>query len=240
MRVGFDLDGVLADLGATLARHAARLFSSAEPAARDADVGPRGLSGADASREGAELVRHAHRGLTTRQSAQLWAHVRGIANFWETLPELEPGTVARLWALGHQRRWDIVFITDRPASAGAPAQLQSRRWLQAHGFAQPNVMMARGKRGRLAADLALEVFVDDRRDNCIDIASAGVRSLLVSPAPDPRIDVSACRLGITVVRSASEALETLLRPAPPPVAAPPAAQWGQTPFDREIVTSSGV
>jgi hypothetical protein len=223
MRVGFDLDGVLADLGAALAHHAAHLFGRAEPATRDGDVQRPAPAGGDGTDRGAELVRHAHRSLTNHQGARLWAHVRSIENFWETLPEVEPGMVARLWAVGVQRRWEIVFITDRPASAGDPTELQSRRWLQAHGFARPHVMVARGTRGRLAADLALQVFVDDRRDNCIDIASAGVRPLLVSPAPDPRIEVSACRLGITVVRSASDALETLLRPAPQP-AVPRASQ----------------
>ena len=34
--------------------------------------------------------------LTARQQTQLWDHVRKIENFWMTLPELEPGIIARI------------------------------------------------------------------------------------------------------------------------------------------------
>ena len=34
--------------------------------------------------------------LTARQQMQLWDHVRKIENFWTTLPELEPGIIARI------------------------------------------------------------------------------------------------------------------------------------------------
>ena len=34
--------------------------------------------------------------LTARQQMQLWDHVKKIENFWTTLPELEPGIIARI------------------------------------------------------------------------------------------------------------------------------------------------
>ena len=72
--------------------------------------------------------------MTSRQERRLWRHVEAIDNFWETLTEIEPGAVARLAAVATERKWEVLFLTKRPASAGATAQLQTQRWLEAKGF----------------------------------------------------------------------------------------------------------
>src|SRR5437764_377232 len=77
--------------------------------------------------------------LTPRQVRRLWRHVELIDGFWETLNEIEPGSVARLAAVAADRRWEVIFLTKRPESAGATAQVQSQRWLQAKGFTLPSV-----------------------------------------------------------------------------------------------------
>src|SRR5262245_50686425 len=99
--------------------------------------------------------------LNARQQRRLWDHVESIENFWETLPEIEPGSVARLAALALEHHWEIIFLTRRPASAGATSQLQSQRWLAAKGFALPSVFVVQGSRGRIAASLSLDFVIDD-------------------------------------------------------------------------------
>src|SRR5262249_13897754 len=109
------------------------------------------------------------RPLSARELRRLWQHVAGIDNFWMSLGEVEPGAVARLSALAAQHRWDIIFLTQRPSSAGETTQVQSQRWLKAHGFDLPSVMVMRGSRGRVASALSLDVVLDDRPENCLDV-----------------------------------------------------------------------
>ena len=65
--------------------------------------------------------------LTARQQMQLWDHVKKIENFWMTLPELEPGIIARIAKSARERRWEVIFLTTRPSTAGDLVQLQSQR-----------------------------------------------------------------------------------------------------------------
>src|SRR5688572_24449855 len=107
--------------------------------------------------------------MTTRQQRKLWRHVETIENFWATLSETEPGVVARLATTATERRWEIIFLTKRPQTAGATAQVQSQRWLESRGFPLPSVFVVRGSRGRIAAALDIAIVVDDRPENCLDV-----------------------------------------------------------------------
>ena len=151
-------------------------------------------------------------GLTSRQMRQLWSHVLKLEDFWQSLSEIEPGSVSRLAGLAATHGWEVLFLTQRPASAGRTAQLQSQRWLQAHGFELPSVYVMTGSRGRVADALALDVVIDDRPENCLDVVTdSRARALLVwrdkaTPAP-----ANASELGIQPVASMAEALDLLER-----------------------------
>jgi len=58
----------------------------------------------------------------------------------------------------------------RVRSAGRTLQRQSQRWLEKLGFPLPSVFTVRGSRGRVAQALDLDVVIDDRPDNCLDVA----------------------------------------------------------------------
>src|SRR4249919_2952948 len=169
LRLGFDMDGVLADLNQALVREALRLFPEnqepkAAPRTTAADAFP-AAPGGDASETTPSSL-----ALTTRQERDLWDAVRSTANFWESLDETEPGIVARLAATATERRWDVIFLTSRPSSAGDPVQVQSQRWLQRLGFPLPALYVVSTSRGRIAHALELDVVVDDRPENCLDVA----------------------------------------------------------------------
>jgi hypothetical protein len=151
-------------------------------------------------------------GLTSRQMRQLWTHVLKLEDFWQSLSEIEPGSVARLAALASKHGWEVLFLTQRPASAGRTAQLQSQRWLQAHGFELPAVYVMNGSRGRVADALALDVLIDDRPENCLDVVTESkARALLVWRDKATPVPPAAGRLGIEPVSSMAEALDLLER-----------------------------
>jgi hypothetical protein len=190
LRIALDIDGVLADMESELVRQAALVFG--EAGARKPSVPP------------------SLKNMTMRQQRKLWRHVESIENFWETLEELEPGVIARLAELAGNRRWEIIFLTKRPESAGATAQVQSQRWLESKGFSLPSVYVVQGSRGRIAAALGLDFVVDDRPENCLDVvADSKARAILVCRDEDKKVPAAVRRLGVGVVHSVSQCLDIL-------------------------------
>ena len=220
LRIAFDLDGVLADMESELARQAKKLFgvaparrqSSRAAAAPPEENDPPGY---DAASEPGDptadsrppLVRLK---LSTPQQRKLWRHVEGIENFWETLQEIEPGTVAQLADMALARKWEVIFLTKRPQTAGRTAQVQTQRWLQARGFELPSVFVVQGSRGRIAASLDLSIVVDDRIENCLDVVfDSKARAILVWREDEKQLPVTARRLGIGAVRSMTQCFSIL-------------------------------
>lgn len=179
--------------------------ASAAPAdGKTADSKPAAERESDAA---PELVRV---DLTSRQSSRVWRHVGSIDAFWEQLQEIEPGAVKRLAETATARRWEVIFLTKRPETAGATSQVQTQRWLQAHGFPLPSVFVVQGSRGRIAAALALDIVVDDRPENCLDVVvDSKARAILVWRDDKANTPAAAKRLGIGVVKTVGECLDIL-------------------------------
>jgi len=214
MRLGFDLDGTLADMHSALVLEARRLFPDIDPAAVPNSTAPDETTGpqdqdadpkADAAEESLSIG-----ALTARQQRELWKAVRERENFWESLDEIEPGALARLHSLVQSRRWELIFLTSRPETAGDTAQAQSHRWLSAHGYPDPSVFVVHGSRGKIAAALHLDVLVDDRPENCLDVAiDSTARGILVWRGDTGKVPASARHLGIGAVNSMKECLDIL-------------------------------
>lgn len=150
--------------------------------------------------------------LTTRQRSKLWRRVAGIENFWQTLAEIEPGAVKRLAAVSTHHRWEVIFLTRRPETAGLSAQAQSQRWLVSYGFERPSVYVVRGSRGRVAAALDLDVVVDDLPENCCDVVlESGARAFLIWRDRGRQVPATVDRMGVRVVGTIAECLERLVQ-----------------------------
>jgi hypothetical protein len=208
LRLACDLDGTLADMDSALQREAERLFGD------DVVVRPGDGRGPD------DTDRRPTRVLTAAETRQLWEHVRGIENFWMALAEIEPGSVARLAAVTAMHGWEVLFITQRPPTDGETTQVQSQRWLEAHGFPLPSVFVTSGSRGKLAAALTLDAVIDDRPENALDVTiDSSATSILVWRGPRAAAPAAAERLGIHTVYSFAEAVdlleERMTRPSPP-------------------------
>ena len=198
LRVAFDIDGVVADMRSALVREAEVLFGRALSLALDGDD--------DRPLEG----------LNHRERQRLWRQIATIENFWETLEETEEGAVMRIAACASKRRWDVLFITQRPATAGDAAQTQTQRWLRDKGFPLPAVYVVRRSRGAIAEALGLDAVVDDQMKNCLDVvADSHARPLLVcreGEASGPAVPAGLAGsrpAPVTLVRSIDECLEVL-------------------------------
>ena len=210
MRLGVDLDGTLADMQRALAREARALFPDIDPASlpRSAAPDPKPPDAADEAAPAAVAIDT--NSLTARQQRELWNAVCASVNFWETLDEIEPGALARLFSLVRERHWELIFLTSRPETEGDSAQAQSHRWLVAHGFASPSVFVVHGSRGKIATALQLDVLIDDRPENCLDVAiDSSARAILVWRGDEDKVPSSARQLGIGAVTSIAECLDIL-------------------------------
>jgi hypothetical protein len=220
LRIACDLDGTVADMDAALQREARRLFgpdvdlhaSSARPMESAEDVEGR-LAGTNGTSDEAAAqmpAAPAARPLTRAELRQLWAHVGQVDNFWRSLGEIEPGAVARLSALAAQHHWEVLFLTQRPPSAGETAQVQSQRWLHAHGFEFPSVFVMHGSRGRVAQALSLDAVLDDRPENCLDVVTdSKAASFLVWRLRREAVPPGVAQTRIQTVYSMAEALDRL-------------------------------
>lgn len=216
MRLAFDLDGTVADMHSALAREAMRLFPGIDPREVPNSTTPERLTPGSPEQpeqpESALSIGH----LSSRQQSELWKAVCAQDNWWETLAEIEPGSLARLYRLVKDRKWELMFVTSRPETKGDTAQAQSYRWLAKQGYETPSIFVVHGSRGKIASALALDVLVDDRPENCLDVAiDSSARAILVWRGEEGKIPASARQLGIgsvTSIRECLDILEALDRP----------------------------
>jgi hypothetical protein len=209
MRVAFDLDGVLADLHGAYARAAKELYPSLDASALASPS--TGASPEEESEPSDEVPGAQPKPRLTRgQASAVWDRLCNVENFWETLDEIERGSIARLWELSTERRWDVIFLTSRPFAPGHTLQRQTQRWLQRCGFALPSVFIVPQSRGQIAQAFQLDVVVDDRPEGCLDVVlESQARAILVWRGEAAAVPASAKRLGIGVVPTVAACLDVL-------------------------------
>ena len=202
LRIGFDMDGVLVDFEGAYRGVEARLFGPLEHARADS---PEDVA------EAAENQSPAAKTVANRRRRDaVWAAIKGTPNFWETLAPLDPRAVKRIHDLMIAQRWDVFFITQRPATDGDTVQLQTQRGLVAQGFDLPSVLVIHGSRGAAAAALKLDYLIDDSPQNCVDVRSdSTAKPILIAPEDDAVAASGARRLGFDVYASVGAALDAI-------------------------------
>jgi hypothetical protein len=218
LRIGFDMDGTIADFESAFHAVELRLFG-AGPSTRAGD--PETEEERSARKADGETPREeAPDRVTTdkitsarqarRRRDAVWSAIHATPNFWEGLAPLEPDAVRRIHALMLEHRWEVFFITQRPKTAGDTVQRQTQRWLVAQGFDLPSVLVLGGSRGAAAGALRLDYHVDDSAQNCLDVLSdSRAKPLLVVADQDAETLASARKLGIGTVQAIGTALDVL-------------------------------
>jgi 5'(3')-deoxyribonucleotidase len=151
MIIGVDIDGVLADYVSSFRARIIKLtgknlFGSTTWSSwnHDLDVG-----------------------YTKEESAATRRELRADPSFWFQLG-MYHNTQEALDYLSLKRFYgnDVYFITDR---AGVRAKQQTEAWLSARGFPCATVLIS-AEKGLCARALKLDVYIDDKWDNCLDVA----------------------------------------------------------------------
>lgn len=192
LRVGFDVDGVLADFRSAFHAAATACLRRDIDEPSDSDQTPGPLAPDDVRR--------------------VWEYIGRTQNWWMDVPAYEPDQIARLYALTRAARWEVFFLTKRPPSAGDSVQFQTQWWIERFGFYLPAVLTVPGSRGEVANGLRLDLIVDDQIINCVEvIGAAQTKALLMQRLPDPPTKEHAGNRGIGVVSSMLEALTVIER-----------------------------
>jgi hypothetical protein len=191
LRIGLDIDGVLADFRTAFHETAVRCLR------HDVD-------------DGQDL--EALTPLSAADVRRVWDYIATAQNWWMDVPAYEPEQIARLYSLTRAAGWEIFFMTKRPPSAGDSVQFQTQWWIERFGFYLPAVMTVPGSRGDIANGLRLDLVVDDQLINCVEVIStAPTKAVLLQRSNDAALKQQASNRGIGVVSSLSEALTVIER-----------------------------
>jgi hypothetical protein len=207
LRIGFDVDGVLADLATAFRDVEARLFGVSTPVAAAAPE-------VEAEHEDDEARRPATAAAPVSESRRrrdaIWNEIRDTPDFWLTLRPIEPRVVRRIHDLMLRHHWEVFFLTQRPATVGQTVQRQTQKWLHGQGFDLPSVAAITDSRGAAAGALRLDFIVLDSPQHCLEVVSASrARPILIAPEPDDVTEQSAQGWQISVARSIGAALDML-------------------------------
>lgn len=175
LRIGFDMDGVLADFEAAYRQVELGLFGASASTRHQRVPTPE----AEVALE-ARLAAQPRPAVSNTRRLRIWRTIENTPEFWTTLDPIDPTVVPRLNDLAARHSWEIFFITQRPETVGETVQRQTQRWLVKQGFELPTVLVLKRSRGKLAEALHLDYMVDDSAKNCVDVISeSAAKAILV-------------------------------------------------------------
>jgi len=104
--------------------------------------------------------------------AQFWRAMTSLLSSeqWQTLDRMS-------------RKHDVVFITHRWVRETYDINQITCDWLRRHGLTRPVVHFTQEKKSALIRKLGVELFVDDRHENCADVATETEALVLMPHRP---------------------------------------------------------
>jgi hypothetical protein len=158
MRIGFDIDGVLANFVAAYQPLCVQLAGGVDLFWLDDINNPPCWDWPQ------------FRGYTDEQVKRVWDSIIGSRSFWFNLQPHTDNITALAMVLRYlEHKHDVYFITSRP---GVTAKRQTEAWIRRYlpydRDIAPTVLLASAK-GAAAKALKLDVYLDDNLDNAKDV-----------------------------------------------------------------------
>lgn len=123
-------------------------------------------------------------GMTKEQEKRVWGRIAADENFWATLPPTRFCKDTLQYAEELRRDGHYVcFITTRP---GSGAQAATEYWLQElQGFVNPNVFveLTPQDKAKRVKELNLDIFIDDKPENCVEVAENSTAAVFLMDQP---------------------------------------------------------
>ena len=131
-----------------------------------------------------------YRGYNTHIMNTVWGRIKNSHDFWMSLSELPDCCTLRTLILDLQRWHDIYFVTSR---VGRDVKWQTEQWLRLHLQMDLPTVLISSEKGLVARALKLDVYVDDNADNVNDVVEQTLLSTrrqrvsLGDEQPDTRV-----------------------------------------------------
>jgi 5'(3')-deoxyribonucleotidase len=160
MIIGFDLDGVAADFNSAMINKVIEVTGKDLFPPRPFDIPTWDYP--------------QHYGYTNEECSAVWSEIKRDDGFWSGLNAYPAAVQILRWLskLVEYGQADVYFVTSRP---GTSAKAQTEMWLGARGVDSPTVLISSDK-GGVAKALKLDFYVDDKTENCVDVATASPKT----------------------------------------------------------------
>lgn len=172
MKIGFDIDGVLANFVKAYQPLFVKTTGRDTFAPTDIDGPP-------------EWNWPTLRGYTAEETKTVWDAIRRDETFWLNLEPLHANVDAlKLMLRDLEWRHEVYYLTDR---GGVDAKRQTKRWLMDNlnyhvAHCEPTVLIAgTGEKGHLARALKLDAYIDDKPENVEDVIAQSPKTRLYYP-----------------------------------------------------------